>query len=299
MGAVHRFEKLVGKRMSLVEFSVPFIQCDDSCHDFAFPTDRMQAIRSHGSIPVLSWGSETIPDGSGPADPSLKSIAAGGYDAYLREFAAAAAAWGHPFFLRFNWEMNGGWFAWGSGVNGNTPRQFIAAWRHVHDVFASAGATNATWVWCPYVEGKSERPGLRPFYPGGKYVDWTCMDGYNWGDNAANPQPWKSFSELFGRTYGRLTKAIAPGKPVMVAEFASNSRGGHKGNWISKMFAQLPSKFPAIRALIWFDSIDRGVDWPLETSRSATRAFAKGISAGEYVGNRFARLRATPISSQR
>jgi hypothetical protein len=295
MGAVRSFERMVGKRSSLVEFSAPFIQCDSKCHNFAFPTQQMQAIRLHGSIPILSWGSETIPDGTGPADPSPAAIAAGNYDGYLREFASEAAAWGQPFFLRFDWEMNGSWFAWGNGVNGTTPAVSVAAWRHVHDIFNSVGATNAKWVWCPYVEGKQERPGLKPFYPGSRYVDWTCMDGYNWGKNRANSQPWKSFSELFGRTYRRLTETIAPGKPVMIAEFASNSVGGNKASWISKMFEQLPTKFPAIRALVWFDSVDRGVDWPLETSHAAVRAFAKGIRGREYVGSRFARLRAAPV----
>jgi beta-mannanase len=194
--------------------------------------------------------------------------------------------------------MNGTWFTWGKGVNGNTPRRFVAAWRHVHDVFVAAGATNANWVWCPYVEEGRERPSLRSYYPGGEYVDWACVDGYNWGRNTANPQPWKSFSELFGRTYKSLTETIAPGKPIMIAEFASNSRGGQKARWIREMFEQLP-QLPAIRALVWFDSIDRGIDWPIETSRSATKAFAAGIRSRVYAANRFATLAAGPIKPLR
>ena len=84
---------------------------------------------------------------------------AGTHDAYIREFAEDARDWGHPFFLRFNWEMNGNWFPWSEGVNGNQPGEYVAAWRHVHDIFTEVGATNATWVWCPNVD------------PGGKFSD--------------------------------------------------------------------------------------------------------------------------------
>ena len=80
---------------------------------------------------------------------------AGRYDEYIREFAEEARAWGHPFFLRFNWEMNGDWFPWSEGVNGNPSGEYVAAWRHVHDIFAAVGATNVTWVWCPFVDPKA------------------------------------------------------------------------------------------------------------------------------------------------
>ena len=111
----------------------------------------------------------------------------GRYDAYIREFAEAAKAWGHPFFLRFNWEMNGNWFAWSEGVNGNQPGEYVAAWRHVHDIFTSVGATNATWVWCPNVDPGKEFDDLALALSGRRYVDWTCLDGYNWGTNPTGP----------------------------------------------------------------------------------------------------------------
>jgi hypothetical protein len=294
MNAVAKFERIVGKKMSLVEFGIPFVQCDPDCHDFSFPTPQMQAIRSHGSIPVVSWGSETIPAGRAP-NPRLAAIASGRYDAYIREFATAAAAWGQPFFLRFDWEMNGTWFPWSYGVDGNTPARYVAAWRRVHDIFVAAGATNATWVWCPYAHYKDKKPSIRSFYPGSKYVDWSCMDGYNWGRNSVNPQPWTSFGRLFDSIYGQLTGQIAPGKPVMVAEFASSTAGGNKASWIKSMFATLPRQFPAVRALVWFDSVDRGLDWPIETSAPARKAFSRGIGSKAYAGNRFAQLSPGPV----
>jgi hypothetical protein len=133
----------------------------------------MAKIRRHGAIPLFSWSSGA--SGGDPKHFQLRDLRAGRYDGHIRGFARAARDWGHPFFLRFDWEMNGGWFSWGADANGNEPGEFVAAWRHVHRIFDRVGADNATWVWCPYARDEP----LRPFYPGDGYVDWTCLDGYN------------------------------------------------------------------------------------------------------------------------
>jgi len=298
MGRVAEFEALVGKSLSLIEFSSPWQDCSLSpCRPFRFPTAAMENVRGYGAIPVFSWGSEASPRGSARQPGfTLGSLVNGSHDAYVREFAEEARAWGHPFFLRFNWEMNGNWFPWAEGVNGNKPGQFVAAWRHVHDIFTTVGATNATWVWCPYAdtETRLRRQRLKSLYPGGAYVDWTCLDGYNWGENLVNPRPWRSFSEIIDPAYGLVTK-IAPRKPLMLGEFATSSYGGHKADWLKKMFESLPRRYPRVRALIYFNTVDRSVDWPLETSPTAARAFAAGIRKGLYAGNRFGGLASSPI----
>ena len=92
-----------------------------------------------------------------------------------RQWATAAKAWGHPFFLRFDHEMNGNWqFPWAELLNGNKPGDYVKAWRHVHDMFTSLGATNVSWVWCPNVSGGSTRP-MAQLYPGDAYVDLTQL----------------------------------------------------------------------------------------------------------------------------
>jgi hypothetical protein len=297
MNAANRFEEIVGKRMSLIQFSSPFQLCENAtCHFYVFPTEAMQRIREHGSIPFFSWGSEVAPRVSAEQpDYELSDLLEGRYDAYIAQFASEAAAWGHPFFLRFDWEMNGNWFPWSEGVNNNSPGQFIAAWRHVHNIFAAVGATNATWVWCPYADEKHKFRDIKSFYPGAGYVDWTCMDGYNWGQNPVNPQKWKSFSQLFDSTYKQLTTKLAKRKPIMLAEFATSPNGGHKALWIKNMFEKLPRKYPRIRGFIYFDGFDRGVDWPIESSGAAIRAFSKGIRRGIYANNRFSELVGSPI----
>ena len=77
--------------------------------------------------------------------------------------------------------MNGFWFPWTEGVNGNKPGEYVTAWRHVHDIFTAVGATNATWVWCPNVDFTAQADPAGEALPGRRYVDWTCLDGFNWG----------------------------------------------------------------------------------------------------------------------
>jgi hypothetical protein len=295
MDALYKFERLAGKKASLVSFNAPFASCSgSSCTFNPFPYTPFEDLRAHGAIPVFGWSSSSISEGTHDPRFSLSKVIGGRYDGYIRSFATTAAVWGHPFFLRFNWEMNGDWFPWAEGVNGNRPGQFVAAWRHVHDIFTSVGATNATWVWCPNIDRDRK---LRGVYPGDRYVDWTCLDGYNWGTSYSWAH-WASFKGVFARSY-RAVRKLAPGKPMMLGEVASTDRGGSKAGWIKEMLSSLPNVFPKVRALIWFEVNDRGTHWPIESPGSAKRAFAKGIRSPIYAANEFSGIKATPIPAPR
>jgi hypothetical protein len=296
MSAVSRFEQMAGKKLSLIHFSSPFANCASTCYDYGFPAGAMDNVRNHDAIPVFSWASQSIPSQREEPDYQLADVIAGTYDSYIRQFAEEAHAWGHPFFLRFNWEMNGRWFPWSEGVNGNQPGEYVAAWRHVHDIFASVGATNATWVWCPNVDPENIFLNLASQYPGDNYVDWTCLDGYNWGTNPVKPDRWRSFDQLYSSTYQRIVGSIAPSKPMMIGEMSSTEYGGSKASWIEDALATVPASYPKIRALLWFEKYDSNMDWPLETSSSATEAFAAGIQGGPFVASPPANLAASAIS---
>jgi hypothetical protein len=299
MSAARKFERVVRKRMSLLEFAVPFADCSSGCNFFDFPTQEMEKIRRHGAIPFLSWSSQAI-----GVDPirqpafQLSDVIRGRYDAHIRRFARFAKRWGHPFFLRFNWEMNGNWFPWGLGANGNRPGQFVPAWRHVERIFNRVGARKVTWVWCPYSDA-NRKQNLRRLYPGNRWVDWTCLDVYNWGRAPANPHAWMNFKTLFRSNYRRVAHRIAPHKPMVVGETASSDFGGNKAVWIRRMFRGVLHRYRKVRALIYFDVNDRGTHWPIETSHSATRAFRHGVRRPGFVGSRFSHLRGRVIRPPR
>jgi hypothetical protein len=226
----------------------------------------------------------------------LRTIINGTHDAFIRSWAIAAKQWGHPFFLRFDAEQNGDWYPWSEIRNGNTAGQFVQAWKHVHDIFTQAGATNVTWVWCPNIMYAGATP-LAELYPGDRYVDWVAMDGYNYGTTPSNDVGWKSFYDLFKPTYDEL-QTLAPEKPVMIAETASTEDGGSKTAWITDaLTVQLPTNFPNIKAFLWYNANDADTGLVIETSASAQAAFAAGIASAYYASNIFGTLTTSPISS--
>jgi Glycosyl hydrolase family 26 len=299
MNAVTAFEGLAKKPLSILETFAGWATCsgsDPTCEPTQpFPRPQFEAMRNYGAIPLYSWASE---GGGEPNDESrfqLADIIHGDFDSYIRNWAEEAKAWGHPFFLRFDWEMNGTWFPWSESVDGNHPGEFVTAWRHVHDIFTEVGATNVSWVWCPYVNPNGNLQSPATLYPGDEYVDWTCLDGYNKGTTASPTAKYRSFDYLFGPNYREITETVAPSKPMLLAEVASSENGGSKSEWIDDMFGELPSAYPDVRGLMWFDYEEGGNLWPIETSTAATEAFAAGVSDPRYLPNSFAATAGGPV----
>jgi hypothetical protein len=295
MTPVTSVEGAVGKRASLIQFSAPFANCAVApCKYYAFDTNAFNLARNHGSIPFFSWASESIPVSTSEPKFQLSDILAGTYDSYIKQWAASAKAWGHPFFLRFDWEMNGNWFPWSESANGNSAGQYVAAWRHVHDLFQAVGATNATWVWCPNVDPSNTLSPLSGLYPGDAYVDWTCLDGYNWGGTA-----WETFNGTFATTYEQLVSSIASTKPVVIGEVSSTEKGGSKAAWITDALGtQLPENYPRVSAFLWFNKSGAqagGMDWNVGSSQTSLSAFANAISNNLYGSNTYGGLNASPI----
>lgn len=290
MRAVWTFESHAGKRISLLHFGQPWYR-GGVAQPFA-PTPY-ETTRLRGSIPFVDWNSWDSSAGVNQPAFSLSRIIGGAYDPYIRAWATAARAWGHPFLLRFDHEMNGTWFPWGEKVNGNAAGEFVQAWRHVHDIFVAVGARNVTWVWCPNTAYTGSTP-ISSLWPGSGYVDWTCIDGYNWGVNPVQPNVWKSFAEVMRVTYDQV-KAVAPTKPMVIGETASSELGGSKAAWITQTLASLPTAFPLIRGFVWFDVRDRGMDWPIESSSSAQTAFRNAIASPTYTANTFGSIPWGPV----
>ncbi len=301
---IDAFESHAGKRVSIVHWGQPWYWGSHGGYQ-AFPRDLAERVRLRGSIPMINWNSWDLDQGGSLDQPDfrLPEITGGRHDAYIHQWARAARAWGHPLFVRFDHEMNGDWFPWSERVNGNGAGQFAPMWRHVVDIFAQEGATNVTWVWAPNRLYANAIP-LDSLYPGDRYVDWTGISGYNWGTNPAEPgNTWQSFTEVHRATYDALT-ALAPAKPIMIAETASTEVGGSKAAWITDALqAQLPVSWPRVKAVLWFNwnhPVSNGtMDWVIESSAAARAAFAAGISSPYYAANTFGGLPAltkvTPI----
>ncbi len=286
------YETQIGKRVSLVLW---YQSWKEGGQLKGFPTHQLDTVRQHGAIPVLAWEPDAYPaPGTGPQFP-LAAIASGTWDSFLRDYATAAKAWGHPFFLRFASEMNGSWTPWSEFAPGNGAGQFVKAWRHVHDIFASVGATNVTWVWCPNIGDATTTP-LAELYPGKSYVDWAGMDGYNYSVDLY--APWHSFDQVFRSTYTDLVKLLPPTTPIMIGETGTVENGGSKPAWIrDALTTQLPANFPRVKALIWFNASDGKFNLRVDTSPQSLAAFRSAIALDTYQANKYAQLDQSPIPS--
>ena len=251
MTSLKKLQKQIGTHAAVVNF---FIADSE-----AFPAPRCANANAAGVTPLVTLEFWSIKNAGG-----LSAIIDGSHDAYLTKFAKAAKAYGKPVWLRPFHEMNGGWYPWGT-TGGNTHAKLIAAYRHVHDVFASAGADNVKFVWCPNVDFN-----VASFYPGDAYVDYAAIDGYNTG------APWRSFSNVFAKTYAKVA-AVTP-KPIFIAE-TSCAPGSRKAAWITDMFAQTTASYPRLTGVCWFN-VDKEHDWRVGSSASSLHAFAAGAAKG-------------------
>jgi hypothetical protein len=228
---------------------------------------------ANGRVPMVSWE---------PFNTTLADIAGGGQDANIVSHARAMRDFGQPIFLRFAHEMNGNWYPWSGTNNGGSvsgPANYVAAWRHVHDVFLAEGASNVVWIWCV---NQNDSPGVAwnhwgNYYPGDSYVDWVGIDAYNWG--VANGG-WRPFSSLINAS---AYNDYAASKPIMVAETASSETGGNKARWIGDLGSAVKNSFPSIEAVLWFDKTGTADNWSVDSSDAALSAY-RNVGQDTYFG---------------
>ena len=246
--------------------------------DSRFRGDWAREVADSGRVPMISWEAWAKPEGSFKLAEqelgNMADIAAGRYDSYIDEWAEAAAEYGQPILLRPFHEMNGYWYPWSVGVNGNTDESYIAGWRHVVDRFRAAGADNVRFVWSINTLANFEQGrGVAAAYPGDDYVDWVATSGFNW-DDYASWASWVTPQWVFADTY-RLLQTFD--KPVMFAEVGTGKNGGDEAAWVADAMAWFGT-LGDLKAVVWFDrSYDGSIDFRLGPGQQ--RAVADAVAA--------------------
>lgn len=220
-----------------------------------FPHRLVETIDRLGSAPMITWEPwvkdfdsrlrPNLPPVAEREYASLAAIARGDYDFYITAWAAEAAKFGRPIFLRFAHEMNDPYrYPWGP-QNGNRPDDFIAAWKHVHLIFQKMNATNVLWVWSPHIS----MPWFEYYYPGDEWVDWVGIGILNYG-TVAPWSRWWTFHQVLEKAYPALEKI---GKPVMITEFGTLTAGGDARQWYVGAFHDMQDKYQGVRAVVFFN----------------------------------------------
>jgi hypothetical protein len=227
VASVHGFESALGRQLDIVNTYRRF--------DEPFPTLSDKEFAGSGRILMLSW-----------AIDDTRVITSGTQDTAIRGWARRIRDFGHPILLRFRWEMdrpNLQAAMW-------SPDDYIDAWKHVRDIFAAEHADNASWTWCPTVEGFAGGY-AQAFYPGDENVDWTCVDAYAGHD-------LRTFGDLL-RPF--LSWAADHPKPIIIGEFGIAAAWGSttRATWLADA-ARVIERNPQIKAVRYFDSNPDGGD---------------------------------------
>jgi hypothetical protein len=218
------------------------------------------------AIPMISWRGTKYAD-----------ILSGKSDAFIARSARRLAAGKRPTMLRWAWEMNGDWYAWGGNRNDERSAGYVKCWRRIHRIFADEGADNVSWVWSPNwgstpAESWNE---IADYYPGDEYVDWVGMSGYNL--HRETP------ATLFDTVYGMYSAK----KPIMITEVGSVDRGGRtKGDWITS-FADWAGARPAVGAVTWFDTDTHPgypERWRIDTDAESLAAYKAMATSQRFSG---------------
>jgi Glycosyl hydrolase family 26 len=214
---------------------------------------------------VFSHGGETLVQ-IDPRYVTLAAIASGQHDRYLRAYASAVRSFGHQVIISFGQEMNGNWYSWGAGHT--APAVFIAAWRHIINLFRAEGVRNITWLWdvnCAYPNSSP----ISEWWPGSSYVNWVGLDCYYGHRN-------DTFNSLFPPNIAAIRQITDD--PILIAETAIAPIAGT---------SKVEGLFNGVRenhllGFVWFDQAQHdGIspqNWRLEDNPGMLAAFRKAVA---------------------
>ena len=294
---IEDFEQMVGKHQAIIASSSYW-------GEQSFPSENLQMIWRHGSLPLVFWSPWDRPyeQKRGPDRFGLNAILAGTWNRYIDDWADAAREFGHPLIVSFGDEMNGDWFPW-SGVyygggkpiasrpNGwEGPELFRRAYRHVVDRVRARGAYNIQWMFqTNNYSFPMDTWNFGPaYYPGPDYVDWLGLSVYG---QQFNDEPWADFLGLVDWPYQEITR-LDPKKPIMIAEWATGEfpNFGNKAKWIREAFAVMKAKCPRVKAEVYWHERWQNLDQSysnlrINSSPEALAAYRKAVADPYWLGD--------------
>ncbi|NVI87044.1 hypothetical protein HUX53_07125 [Actinomadura sp. BRA 177] len=259
MAPIARFEQRLGRQLDIVQ-SYRSWKSD-------FPGALEKSVADGNRYLLLTWGG---------AD--TRKIVQGEYDDLIAKRARAVKDLGKPVFLRWSRDMDRS----SAGKRVHSPADYIAAWKHLREIFKEQQVDNVAWVWCPTARGFGG-PDAGSYYPGDDQVDWICADAQPGGD-----YDYRDLSEsvkLF-MEWARKHK-----KPIMIAEFGvPKAYGTRRADWLREAAKTLQD--PQVKAVVYFNS-----DEQAENARDKRRAYS--VNGDKHATSALRELATTPYFNPR
>jgi hypothetical protein len=230
--------------------------------DWNVPHD-LDAAWDQGAVPFVNLAVGTA--GLGPR--SAYDVAGGALDGAIQQWASIFAKWAQDgnkrAYIAPLQEMNASWVSYGLD-----PENYKLAFARIQRLFAEEGVPEEAVLWVFAPNGWSE-PGqeFERYYPGDEVVDVVGFSAFNFGACVASGEGWDTYEEAI-EPYMERMEALAPEKPIILAQTGTVERGGDKGEWLVDAFGKL-SHERNFRGLIYFNvsKVEAGapscnpVDW--------------------------------------
>ena len=237
--SVRRLESQVGRKFDL---TLRYHDFSDHRLQGQFPDMYERRLGPDHRI-YISWQARVSSTGR---DISWRSIANGSYDRFINSAATRVKAYNRPVYIAFDPEFD-------THHNKGTVADYVAAYRHVHNVFARHAVGNVAWVWATsgYIGGGNGSRILSG-YPGDAYVDWVAWDPYNFYH--CNGTGWKSFAQKVTPTYNFMRQHGHGNRPFLLSEYGTQYGSS---TLTRQWYAGIPGalkNLPNLKAMIRFDA---------------------------------------------
>ena len=246
----------------------------------SFPMAAAKVCQKYGATPVISQELWIRDEGRENPEKSnwLARINSGQTDAYWQEWAKNAKAFQDDVILRFGFEMNGGWFAWGQ-----QPEAFKAAWKRVYALVRDeGGARNVQFMFAPNIEFDDEEKlvEIELYYPGDEFVELLGLDGYNFGDSSKEGESWQTYEEVFEKSIAKISQAE---KPLILSEIGC-ADGPRKPEWM-KDFLEKVNSDPRVQGYIYYNHYDpkkERQNWLLDSDPETFEIFKEAVQKTKH-----------------
>ncbi|CAN5319184.1 hypothetical protein BH18ACT5_BH18ACT5_11410 [soil metagenome] len=219
-----------------------------------------------------AWSAQATPVANVEVAISAYDMAAGGYDAAIRQWALRVKGWldrgeGRSLLIAPLQEMNGNWVAYGQD-----PGNFHITFHKFVDIFRSEGMdeTKVRWVFAPN-SWSVGRHSMAEYYPGGDLVDLVGISVYNFGAQAG---VWTGVFES-GMAAIDSVRSFAPTKPYLITQVGSSTAGGDRDAWLRELFAVAVTD-PNVVGLIYFNFI-KETDWKVWDGSAPAQGWTDGM----------------------
>jgi Glycosyl hydrolase family 26/S-layer homology domain len=206
-----------------------------------------------GYIPFVNLGA-----GTSVVPWTAAEIANGALDDSIHAWAAAFRDWSNNGKKRAMiaplQEANGDWTSYGMDAD-----NFKLIFYRIQSIFAQEGVQRDSVMWVFAPNGWSENGyEFENFYPGDTFVDAIGFSSYNFGACPvwASDNSWDTFNTIYKPYLDRMV-AMAPNKPIILAEFGSVEENGDREKWLQETLTKF-TQYPTMRGWVYFNRTEMG-----------------------------------------